>query len=149
MPDLESLPDGSPFGRDRSSAAGPARDRGTVASGFGSAAEDATVRRIDLNDALIRHPEATFVMRAAGTAMRDAGIDDGDVLLVDRAITASPGHVVIAVVEGELTCRCLASQGGRLVLRAASPGAADIVPGDGVDIEVWGVVTTVIKSLRV
>jgi DNA polymerase V len=148
MPRLESLPDGSPVGRDGAAAA-PARARGTVASGFGSAAEDATVRRVDLNDALIRHPEATFVMRAAGTAMREAGIDDGDVLLVDRAITASHGHVVIAVVEGELTCRCLLSQGGRPMLRATSPEAADIVPREGVELEVWGVVTTVIKSLRV
>jgi DNA polymerase V len=149
MPDLDSLPDGSPVGRDGQAAGAPARARGTVASGFGSAAEDATVRRIDLNDALIRHPEATFVMRAAGTAMREAGIEDGDVLLVDRAITASHGHVVIAIVEGELTCRRLASQGGRLTLQAASPEAAAIVPREGSEVEIWGVVTTIIKSLPV
>jgi DNA polymerase V len=149
MPDLESLPDGSPVGRDRQDAAAPARTRGTVASGFGSAAEDATVRRIDLNDALICHPEATFVMRASGTAMREAGIDDGDVLLVDRAITAIHGHVVIAVVEGELACRRFASLGGRVTLQAASPEAAVIVPREGTEVEIWGVVTTVIKSLAV
>jgi len=149
MPPLDSLPDGSPVGRDRQAAAAPGRDRGTVASGFGSAVDDGGSRRIDLNDALIRHPEATFVMRAAGAAMHEAGIDDGDVLLVDRAIPATHGHVVVAVVEGELLCRRLWRQGGRVKLQAAGTEASDIEPQEGAEIEVWGVVTTVIKPLQV
>jgi DNA polymerase V len=149
MPTVDSIPSGSPAGRDRNAAAAPGRDRGTVASGFGSAVDDGGARRIDLNEALIRHPEATFVMRASGTAMREAGIEDGDVLLVDRAIAAAHGHVVIAVVEGELTCRRLWRQGQRVRLLAADADAPDLEPGEGIAIEVWGVVTTVIKSLQV
>jgi len=149
MPPADSFPDGSPVGSDRQAASAPGRDRGTVASGFGSAVDDGGSKRIDLNDALIRHPEATFVMRAAGAAMHEAGIDDGDVLLVDRSITAAHGHVVIAVVEGELTCRRLWQQGGRVKLVVASAGACDIEAREGVEIEIWGVVTTVIKSLQV
>jgi DNA polymerase V len=149
MPPVDSIPDGSPVGRDRHAAAAPGRDRGTVASGFGSAVDDGGSKRIDLNDALIRHPEATFVVRAAGAAMHEAGIDDGDVLLVDRAITAAHGHVVIAIVEGELTCRRLWRQGGRVRLQATGTGVDDIAPREGGDVEIWGVVTTVIKSLPV
>ena len=149
MPPVDSFPDGSPVGRDRQSAAAPSRDRGTVASGFGSAVDDGGSKRIDLNDALIRHPEATFVMRAGGDAMLEAGVSDGDVLLVDRAITAAHGHVVVAVVEGELTCRRLWRQGGCVKLQATRADVADIEPKEGAEIEIWGVVTTVIKSLQV
>ena len=120
-----------------------------ASAGFGSPGEDVTVRRIDLNDALIRHPQSTFVMRAAGDAMLEAGIVNGDVLLVDRVIKSEHGHIVIAVVDGELMCRRLHKVRGVMKLEAAGEGQPDIVPGEGVQLEVWGVVTTVIKSLLV
>ncbi len=140
--------DGTPAGRDGTPAASVRRS----SNAFGSPGTDSTVRRVDLNDAFIRHPDATFVMRAAGDAMHGAGIADGDVLLVDRALTATHGSVVIAVVAGELTCR-------RLELPTKKPVGVPprLVADDGVTaaititpetpLEVWGVVTTVIKSL--
>ena len=145
MHSRETFPDGAAVGTDRSSVPSPLA-RGT-STGFGSPGTDATVKRIDLNDALIRHPQATFVMRASGASMREAGIDDGDVLLVDRAIPPAHGNVVIAAVEGELTCRRLWKHGGITKLQPANPGHPDILPGDSMQLEVWGVVTTVIKSL--
>lgn len=141
----ETLPDGAAVGADRITERAPRKSM--ASAGFGSPGEDATVRRIDLNDALIRHPQSTFVMRAAGDAMVDAGISDGDVLLVDRAITPAHGNVVIAAVDGELVCRRLHLWRGAMKLQAASTGHTDIAPGDGAQLEVWGVVTTVIKSL--
>lgn len=119
----------------------------TASAGFGSPGTDATVKRIDLNDALIRHPQATFVMRTKGDAMRDAGIDDGDVLLVDRALQARSGQVVVAVVDGDLVCRRLVQGAEGVRLQAAAPGRADIAIPMGGQLELWGVVTTVIKSL--
>ena len=147
MVSRDILPDGAAVGSDRIDDRAPRKSM--ASAGFGSPGEDVTVRRIDLNDALIRHPQSTFVMRAAGQAMGDAGISNGDVLLVDRALKAEHGHIVIAAVEGELTCRRLHQQRGLMKLQAASPGHADIVPGEGAELEVWGVVTTVIKSLQV
>jgi DNA polymerase V len=85
--------------------------------------------------------------------MRDAGIDDGDVLLVDRALIPLHGHVVVAVVDSELVCRQLFKQGAVVKLQAAMPAdaadptAADVDATDGAPIEIWGVVTTVVKSL--
>jgi DNA polymerase V len=127
--------------------------RPRTSNAFGSPGTDSTVKRIDLNEALIRHPDATFVMRAAGEAMRDAGIADGDVLLVDRAITATHGAVVIAAVAGELVCRRLelapkkrsAAATPRLVAADGVTAAIAITPET--PLEVWGVVTTVIKTL--
>lgn len=141
----ETLPDGASVGADRIRERAPRKSMASV--GFGSPGEDVTVRRIDLNEALIRHPQSTFVMRGAGDAMTAAGISDGDVLLVDRVLKAEHGHVVIATVDGELLCRRLHVRNGRLRLEAAGPAHADIVPGDAAPLEVWGVVTTVIKSL--
>src|SRR3954462_7726260 len=117
--------DGARAGRDDAGAAPSPR---RTSNAFGSPGADSTVRRVDLNDAFIRHPEATFVMRAAGDAMRGAGIADTDVLLVDRSITATHGAVVIAVVDGELLCR-------RLELpakRRAGVDAARLVAADAV-----------------
>ena len=79
--------------------------------------------------------------------MRDAGVDDGDVVLVDRALRPIHGSVIVAVVDGEFTCKRLYKRGGALKLQAANPTFPDIVPSEGQTIELWGVVTKVIKSL--
>lgn len=141
----ESLPDGAHVGSDAAAIGTPAR--AAVAAGFGSPADDATVKRIDLNDALIGHPQAAFVMRADGDGMRGAGIDSGDVLLVDRALQPAHGNVVVVVVDGEMLCRRLWTQDTLTKLQAAHPDFGDIVITEGVEFEFWGVVTHVIKQL--
>jgi DNA polymerase V len=120
-----------------------------VAIGFGSPAGDSGVTRLDLNDILVKHPQATFLMRVAGDAMRGIGIDAGDLVLVDRAITPAHGHVVIAVVDDEFLCRQLCKQGHGVRLQATNGGGSDIVAGEGTEIALWGVVTQVIKSMPV
>ena len=144
MRSFDSLPNGAPVGSDRSAEP---TTRPTTSAGFGSPGTDATVHRIDLNEALIRHQQATFVMRAAGNAMVSAGIANGDVLLVDRAIVPTHGNIVIAAFDGELTCRRLYKQGQEVRLCAAAEGVSDIVATEDQPFELWGVVTTVIKSL--
>ena len=121
----------------------------SVAAGFPSPAEDHAVKRIDLNDILIRHPQATFLMRVSGSSMKDAGIDDGDVVLVDRAIKPCHGHVVVAVVDGEFTVKRLWKRGDRMKLQAANPTYPDITPREGQQVEIWGVVTNAIKKMTV
>jgi DNA polymerase V len=119
----------------------------SVAAGFPSPADDYATKAIDLNEALIRNPQATFLMRIRGTSMRDAGVDDGDVVLVDRALRPIHGSVIIAIVDGEFTCKRLHKRAGAIKLQAANPTFPDIVPTEGQTIELWGVVTKVIKSL--
>lgn len=134
-------------GRDPS--APQAAPRASVAIGFGSPSQDTGVTRLDLNEVLVRHSQASFLMRAAGGAMHEAGIDNGDLLLIDRAVTPGHGHVVIASVEGEFVCRRLVRSGGRVLLQAATAEVADIAPDEGNGLQVWGVVTHVIKALPV
>jgi DNA polymerase V len=146
-PSEDDLPDGAAVGGDRTATStAPAP---TASAGFGSPGSDQTVRRLDLNDAFIRHPQATFVMRANGDAMVAAGIASGDVLLVDRSIAAWHGHIVIAALDGELVCRRLVRQGGVVALETAQPRPTRQVCNEEQPLEVWGVVTTVIKSLPV
>ena len=123
--------------------------RARVAIGFGSPAGDSGVTRLDLNDILVRHPQATFLMRVAGDAMHDVGIDSGDLVLIDRAITPSHGHVVIAIVDDEFVCRRLFRHGDDVRLQTARAGCSDIGAREGGAFQVWGVVTQVIKSMPV
>jgi DNA polymerase V len=137
-------------GRDPGGAA--SLTRASVAIGFGSPSGDTGVTRLDLNDILVRHPQATFMMRIAGSAMRERGIDDGDLLLVDRAISPTHGHVVIAVVEEEFVCRQLSKQGASIRLQATGGDSPDIVSKEGdaaQQFQLWGVVTQVIKAMPV
>ena len=76
-----------------------------VSAGFPSPAEDHIDRKLDLNELLIQHPVATFFVRVAGESMKDAGINHGDILVVDRSLEAVSGKIVIAIVNGELTVK--------------------------------------------
>lgn len=125
------------------------KPRSSVAFSFGSPADDSGVARIDLNDILIRHAQATFVMRVAGSSMRDAGIDDGDLVLVDRAIQPVHDHVVIAIVGEGFVCRRLVCRAQEVRLCAADAAVPDLVIGEGGELQVWGVVTHAIKSMAV
>lgn len=127
--------------------AGARKPRSAVAFTFGSPADDSGVGRIDLNDILIRHAQATFVMRVAGGAMREAGIDDGDLVLVDRAIRPAHDHVVIAIVDDGFVCRRLVRQAQQVRLRAADASLPDLVFDESAALQVWGVVTHAIKPM--
>jgi DNA polymerase V len=130
--------------RERSAGAAP---RTRVAISFGSPAGDSGVTRLDLNEILIRHPQAAFLMRIAGSAMRDAGIDDGDLALVDRAVDASHGQVVIAVLRDDFVCRRLCRRGDELGLLASDPAVPEVWAREGDGFEVWGVVTHVVRPI--
>jgi DNA polymerase V len=133
---VRSLPDGA-----------ARKPRSSVAFSFGSPADDSGVGRIDLNDILIQHAQATFLMRVAGASMRDAGIDDGDLVLVDRAIHPAHDHVVIAIVDDGFVCRRLVRQAQDVRLCAADASVPDLLIAEGSELQVWGVVTHAIKSL--
>lgn len=120
-----------------------------VRAGFPSPAEDLAVKRVDLTQELVAHPQATFLLRVGGDSMRDVGIFDGDTLVVDKAVKPRHGHIVVAVVDGEFTVKQLYQRAGRVKLRAANPTFPDITPRDGQTIQVWGVVTASIKKFPV
>ena len=114
--------------------------QGTVPCGFPSPADDFAVKRLDL----ITHPLATFFWRAAGLSMIDAGIGDGDILVVDRAVVPVHQHVV-AQVDGDFTCKYLHKRAGRVKLVPANPTYPEISFRDGQELIISGVVIFCIK----
>ncbi|EOE0842228.1 LexA family protein [Pseudomonas sp. NPDC077186] len=118
-----------------------------VAAGFPSPAEDHIEASLSLDELCVVHPAATFFLRVVGDSMTGLGIFDGDILVVDRSITPRAGMVVVAVVNGEFTCKQLAYERGAPVLRAANKAYPDIRLRDGEDLEVFGVVTRCIHKL--
>ena len=121
----------------------------SVRAGFPSPAEDFQAERIDVLKQTILHPQATYTLRVRGDSMRDEGIFDGDVILVDRAIKPRHGHIVVAVVDGAFTCKKLWLRGGKLKLMSANPDYPDIIPQEGQTIEVWGVVLACDKRFKI
>lgn len=118
-----------------------------VQAGFPSPADDFIDKRLDLNEHLIKHPAATFFVRAVGNSMLGVGIHNGDLLIVDRAAEAQVGKTIIAAVHGELTVKRLEKRGERLMLVPANPDYPSIDVTDGEGFEIWGVVTYVIHNL--
>jgi len=119
----------------------------SVSAGFPSPADDHLDRHLDLNDYLIKHPAATFFVRVSGDSMINAGIHNGDILIVDRAINAEHQHVVVAVVNGDFTVKRLHKEKNKLILLPENKNYEPITVTDGMECEIWGVVTNVIHSL--
>lgn len=120
-----------------------------VAAGFPSPADDHIEQRLDLNQYMIQHDAATYFVRVKGDSMVDAGIRDNDVLVVDRSITARPGCIVVAVVNGELTVKILGkSQSGQPILTPANTNYTAIEIQEGMSFEVWGVVTGSVRKFK-
>lgn len=120
---------------------------GTVQAGFPSPAGDYLEGRIDLNEHLIEHPAATFLVWVAGDSMTGAGIYDGDLLVVDRSIQPAVGHIAVVAIDGELTLKRLARRNGRLVLQPENDAYPVIEVGEDADTLVWGVATSAIHFL--
>jgi len=121
---------------------------GRISAGSPSPTDDFIEEALELNDLLVRNPPATFMMRVAGHSMEQAGICDGDLLLVDRSLEARPGDIVIAYLNGELTVKHVERRGPTLALVAANEGFPPIEITEEMDFAVWGIVTHVIRSVR-
>ena len=119
-----------------------------ISAGFASPADDHLEKKIDLNQLLIPKPAATFMLRVEGESMIGAGIHDGDLLIVDRSVTARHGSVVIACVHGELTVKRLKRDHTGTWLMPENPEYRPIPVGEDSDFLIWGCVTNVIHNLE-
>ncbi len=119
-----------------------------VEAGFPSPADDYIEATLDLNDHIIKNPAATFFARATGESMTGVGIFPDDILVVDRSLKPKNGSIIIAVIDGELTVKRLSLYQGRVQLLSENPRYNPIVIPDEASLDVWGVVSYVIHSLR-
>ena len=118
-----------------------------ISAGFPSPADDYIENHLSLSELLIRNHLSTFLMKTSGDSMVDVGINDGDILVVDRSIEPKNRDVVIAILEGNLTVkRLLFKTSGLVVLKSENTEYKDIKISESVDLEIWGVVTSVIHQ---
>lgn len=120
----------------------------SLSAGFPSPAMDWFERRLALEDLLIPHPDTTYFAYVVGHSMRRAGVDEGDLVVIDRALDAVDGAIIVARLGEEFTLKRLAIVGSRRWLRATHPAYPDVEVSGRDDFAVWGVVTHVIRSLR-
>ena len=119
-----------------------------IHAGFPSPATDYMTQAIDLNKELVKHPAATFYGRVVGDSMIDAGVDEGDILVIDRSLTAKDGDMAVCFVDGEFTLKYLRIREDELTLVPANPNYPQIHISEGVEFRMWGVVTYIIKKVR-
>jgi DNA polymerase V len=117
------------------------------ATGFGAAADDYMERGIDLNEQLVHNKPATYFFRMKGDAMRDAGIFDGDVLIVDRSLKLATGKIIVAVLNGDLLVRRFYQNFSARFLIPENSRYKNINLGEFTDFSLWGVVTYVIHPV--
>ena len=117
-----------------------------VDAGFPSPADDYLDGKLDLNEHIIKNPAATFFVRVQGDSMIGAGINTGDILVVDRSLEATDGSVVVAVIDGEFFVKRLSMEGKKLYLVADNDEYEQVEVKEEMDFRVWGVVTHTIHS---
>ena len=118
-----------------------------ISAGFPSPADDYIENNLSLSELLIRNHLSTFLMKTSGDSMMDVGINDGDILVVDRSIEPKNRDIVIAILEGNLTVkRLLFKTNGSVVLKSENKAYMDIKIPESADLEIWGVVTSAIHQ---
>lgn len=118
-----------------------------VSCGFPSPAQDYVEKRLSLDDLCIRYPESTYLVRAEGDSMRNAGIRDGDLLVVECIREAKHGDIVIAAVDGEFTCKRLQLLPAPALV-PANPAYSAIPLNDDIETVIFGVVRHLVHSFK-
>ena len=118
-----------------------------ISAGFPSPADDYIENNLSISELLIKNQLSTFLMKASGESMIEAGINDGDVLVVDRSLEARSSDIVIAIFEGDLTVkRLIIKADGSAILKAENPLYKNILISEYTELEIWGVVTSAIHQ---
>jgi DNA polymerase V len=121
---------------------------GLLRGGFPSPADDFSMGQLDLIELLVKHPLATFFWQVTGYSMQNAGISDGDFLVVDKSLRPRHGDIVVAEVDGEFTVKFLYKVEGLVKLVAADTEMVEITFQDGQHVVICGVVTGCIKRFK-
>lgn len=119
---------------------------GSVPAGFPSPADDAMDLDLNLHDHLVRNPSHTFCVKAIGESMKDAGIQSGDIMIVDKSLEPQNRSIVLAVIDGEFTVKRVNVNDDALYLMPENSNFSPIKITEEMDFQVWGVVTYIIHK---
>ncbi len=119
----------------------------SVSAGFPSPADDFMGLKLDLNSELVKNPASTFYARVSGVSMVDEGIDDGDLLVIDKSVEPTDGALAVCFIDGEFTLKRFEDKGDYGLLIPANPKYEPIRVSAENDFTVWGVVRYLIKKM--
>ena len=118
-----------------------------IKAGFPSPAADFDENKISLDNVLVKNKEATFYAKANGNSMTGAGIDDGDVLVIDRSLEPQNKKIAVCFIDGEFTVKRIKLENEEVYLMPENPNYKPIKISEENELVIWGIVTYVIKSL--
>lgn len=118
-----------------------------ISAGFPSPADDFKEFKISLDKTLVKNKEATFYAKVSGQSMVGAGIDDGDLLVVDKSLDPKHNSIAVCFIDGEFTVKRLKVSEGNVYLQPENPSYKAIKITNDNDFQVWGIVTHVIKKV--
>ena len=120
---------------------------GGIKAGFPSPAADFDESKISLDNVLVKNREATFYAKASGTSMIGAGIDDGDIMVIDRSLEPQNNKIAICLIDGEFTVKRIKIEKDAVYLMPENNNYQPIKVTDENELVIWGIVTYVIKNL--
>ena len=118
-----------------------------VSAGFPSPADDFKEIRISLDKELVKNQESTFYARVCGDSMFGAGIDDGDLLVIDKSLSPGNGKIAVCFIDGDFTVKRVVKENGKLYLKAENKKYKPIELREENELIIWGIVEYVIKKV--
>ena len=118
-----------------------------VSAGFPSPADDFKEIRISLDKELVKNQESTFYARVCGDSMFGAGIDDGDLLVIDKSLSPGNGKIAVCFIDGDFTVKRIVKENGKLYLKAENKKYKPIELREENELIIWGIVEYVIKKV--
>lgn len=120
---------------------------GRLQAGFPSPVQGEYADGIDLNRALITNPAATFCARVIGDSMVEAGINEGDLLIIDRSLSPHDGNIAVCFIDGDFTVKRLSVRDDGVFLTPANASFPELKVSEESNFQVWGVVSHIIKRV--
>ena len=118
-----------------------------ISAGFPSPADDFKEIRISLDKELVKNQESTFYARVSGDSMLGAGIDDGDLLVIDKSLSPENGKIAVCFIDGDFTVKRIVKENGKLYLKAENKKYKTIELKEENELIIWGIVEYVIKKV--
>ena len=118
-----------------------------ISAGFPSPADDFKEVRISLDKELVKNKEATFYAKVSGDSMIGAGLDDGDLLIIDRSLNPENGKIAICFIDGEFTVKRIRKEKNKIYLIPENKKYKSIEINEDNELIIWGVVQYVIKKV--
>jgi DNA polymerase V len=119
-----------------------------ISAGFPSPADDFKEIRISLDKELVKNGDATFYARVSGNSMEDAGLSDGDLIVVDRSLNIEKNKIAVCYIDGEFTVKRIVIRNKKTYLKPENKDFKEIEINDNNELIIWGIVTYVIKKIK-